>query len=186
MDELRKASILLKHLSPGEREQILGQIDPEQRVQLEQMVAAATDVSRAELVEIVSEYQSWLQRVSAGPAVGPESAVPFEADEGPATESDRVWQFVSGDGPTIVNKLTEEPAAVLSAVLCLLHESTARAVYESLSEERQAAVAARLPAQRELMPIVEREIAGFLSEADTGAERDNHRGSALLARLVGS
>jgi flagellar motor switch protein FliG len=186
MDELRKASILLRHLSAAEREQILGQFDPQQREQLERLIGEASEVSHDELAGIVSEYQSWLQRVSVKSNTEAESSssAPIEPDESSTTDSDRLWRSLSKDAESIVDRLIGEPATVLAAVLCQLHESTAREVYASLSEERQAGVVSRLPAQRELRPMVKQELARFLSES-AGSERNNQRGTALLARLVG-
>lgn len=188
MDELRKASILLKHLSPAEREQILGQFEPEQRAQLERTVGEASDVTHSELAAIVSEYQTWLQRVSSGKNTEQEPSATAESGGNSATETEprRTWQSLSQDAGTISKCLIDEPATVLAAVLCQLEESTAHELYAALSEDRKGAVVARLAAQRELTPLVKQELTGFLCEAVSGNQRDNQRGSALLARLVGS
>ena len=161
MDELQKASILLKHLSPAEREQILGQFEPGQREQLERMVGEASDVSHSELAAIVSEYQTWLQRVSSGMNTEPEPVATLDSRDTSVTDTERMWRSRPQDAETIVNRLTEEPATVLAAVLCQLDETTARGVYASLSESRKAAVVSRLPAQQELKPFVKQELAGF-------------------------
>lgn len=186
MEELRKASILLTHLAPRERKQILARFEIEQREQLERMIAEAPEVSRAELVGIVSEYQTWMQRLSvesdqtSGLAETVDSEVNSPADAG------LKGQFAACDAETLTERLCDEPATVLCAVMCHLHESTAREVYESLLEDRKAEVVVRLPGQTELKPIVKQELARYLSEPAAGSERVNSPGTALLSRLVGT
>jgi flagellar motor switch protein FliG len=169
MDELRKASILLKHLAPTERELILARFDAEQRRQLERMIAEDSDISHTELVGIITEYQSWLQRLTSNP-VG-------DVDFGEPS--------IRCDVETLRFRLREEPATVVTAVMCQLPESAARDVFEALPEDRKAAVVNCLPAQAELRPLVKQELARFLSESATGAAREANPGQVLLARLVG-
>lgn len=186
MDELRKAAILLKHLAPGEREQVLGRLGLEQRERLERMIAAAADVSHSELVDIVSEYQSWLQRASATSNEPEAPSEPVESKANSIADAEPPRQSFSCDAGLLFERLAEEPATVVSAVLCQLPESTARKLYGSLPEDRQAAVAARLPAQGELKPFVQQELARFLSAPAAGLEGAANPGQELLARLVGS
>lgn len=186
MDELRKAAILLKHLAPGEREQVLGRLGLEQRERLERMIAAAADVSHSELTDIVSEYQSWLQRAPATSNEPASPSDPVESKESAIADAEVPRPSISCNAGLLSERLAEEPAPVLSAVLCQVPESTARELYHSLPEDRQAAVAARLPAQRELKPLVQQELARFLSAPAAGLEGATNPGKELLVRLVGS
>ena len=86
----------------------------------------------------------------------------------------------------IVNGLGDEAATVWASVMCQLHETTAWEVYAALSERRKASIAARLPAQKELKPIVKQELAAYLEELVSGTRAGHQRGRALLARLVGT
>lgn len=184
MDELRKASILLKHLAPGERSQILGRLELEQRTHLEQMVTDAPEVSRDELAGIVSEYQAWLQRLSVNRTAGVPASEERELD---SPEDDGLNpQFTLCDAQQLTERLREEPATVLCAVLCHLHEAVARELYDSLREDRKAEVASRLPGQADITPIVKQELDRYLNEPAAGREGEKSPGSVLLSRLVGT
>ena len=186
MDDFRKAAILLKHLTPREREEVLERFDHDQRKRLELLLADAADVSRAELVGIVSEYQSWLQKIVPNTGVIPDQHDLCQSSVDSSTGTDRLWEPVSNDVATLTARLAREPATVLSAVMCHLREETARELYESLPEDRRAALCARLPAQGELMPLVKQELARILNEPAADHSRDNRPGDLLLARLIGS
>ncbi|MBD3673279.1 MAG: hypothetical protein HUJ26_07100 [Planctomycetaceae bacterium] len=178
MDDFQKAALLLKHLAPTERTQILSQLETEQREAIESQIAQAPDISEAELVGIVAEYQTWLRQLQSSDPPASPNVEPRESAEPVACLTD------SRDLVRLKELLIREPGTVQAAVLCHLAEPTARKLFHAFDEQQQAELVERLPQQRPLSPLVWDELSLALNEATTPQSSQHERGQQLLKQLI--
>jgi len=174
MEDLQKAALLLKHLSVAERTQILSQLNDDQRIALEQQIETVTEVSQAELVGIVAEYQNWLRQLKSDQT----------QDETIEPVADVSYLTDSRDLVRLTQLLAVEPATIQAAVLCHIEEQTAQELFHSFTEEQQAELIERLPAQQALSPLVWDDLSLCLHESSTTETTSHKRGQQLLTRLV--
>lgn len=178
MDDLQKAALLLKHLAPTERSQILSQLETEQREAIESQIDQAPEISDAELVGIVAEYQTWLRQLQSPDSPASPNVESRESAEPVACLTD------SRDLVRLKELLVREPGTVQAAVLCHLAEPTARELFHAFDEQQQAELVERLPQQRPLSPLVWDELSLALNEATAPRQSSHERGQQLLKQLI--
>lgn len=179
MDDLQKAAMLLKHLNADERSLVLARLDDEQRAAIELHIAQAPDISEAELVGIVAEYQTWLRRLQSH-----EESAPQDNPSSPPTEQDVATLTDSQDLVRLKELLIGESGTVQAAVLCHLAEPTARKLFHTFSTAQQNELVERLPQQRPLSPLVWDELSLALSEATAPRPSHHERGQHMLKQLI--
>src|SRR5690606_19678949 len=69
VDDFRKAAILLQHLDPESRNQILAKLPEAQQQQIASLLNTTIEVDAGELTEIVREYQAQFQKAQTAPDV---------------------------------------------------------------------------------------------------------------------
>ena len=178
MDDLQKAALLLKHLSADERSLILSRLDEEQRNAIEQSIEQAPEVSKAELVGIVAEYQTWLRRLNTQ-----ETSTPQKDEQTTPTE-ETSYLTDSQDLVRLKELLAGEPGTVQAAVLCHIAEPTARELFHSFSVDQQNELVERLPQQRPLSPLIWDELSLAMNEATSPRQSRHERGKHLLKQLI--
>jgi len=197
VDDFRKAAILLQHLDPESRNQILARLPESQQAQIASLLNSPVEVGADELTEIVREYQSQFQQAQTVPVAAaaedkkPES-IEHESDFHESTADEYELDSLAGSiqslfsPPQLAELLAPESDSILSAIIAHLPQAEGRDLFVRLEETRQTTLAECLADQEEIAPAITDEINEFLAEKHRIFANSKKKGLSVLSGLLTS
>ncbi|HSG71422.1 MAG TPA: hypothetical protein VLA12_13460 [Planctomycetaceae bacterium] len=189
MDDFRKAAILLQHLDPESRNQILAKLPEAQQQQIALLLNTTIEVDAGELTEIVREYQAQFQKSQTAPGIETPVA-PLESFEnespGDELEPDSLASAIRSlfSPPQLAELLAPESDALLSAIIAHLPQTVGRELFLQLEQTRQSSVAHCLADQEEIAPAIAEEINEYLAEKHRAFSKHKKKGLSVLSGLL--